>query len=258
MSAFDVCVYTLVVIYGLIIGSFLNVLILRIPQGEDFVKTRSHCVKCGYQLSWYDMVPVFSYLALRGKCRKCGEKISPQYPIIEALNAVMYLIVFLCNGINFLSVIYCMVTSALIVISVIDERTMEIPFGLTIFIAVMGVVRALMDWRHISLYIIGMCSVGLFLEILFVGSNGRWIGGGDATLMMAAGIVLGWKNVIAGFFLSCIIGSIVHMIRMKFSAADKVLSLGPYLAIGIYIMMLCGDKLVNWYLDITKLSMLIG
>lgn len=120
--AFQICMYTLVVLYGLVIGSFLNVLILRIPAGEDFVQTRSHCVKCGYQLTWFDMIPVFSYLALRGRCRKCGEKISPQYPIIEALNAVLYLIVFLCNGINFLSVIYCLVTSALIVISVIDER----------------------------------------------------------------------------------------------------------------------------------------
>lgn len=256
--AFRICVYTLVVIYGLVIGSFLNVLILRIPEGEDFVRTRSHCVKCGYQLAWYDMIPVFSYLALGGKCRKCGEKISPQYPIIEALNAVLYLIVFLCNGISFLSVIYCMVTSALIVISVIDERTMEIPLGLTIFIGVMGVIRAGMDWKHISLYIIGMCSVGLFLEILFVGSGGRWIGGGDATLMMAAGLVLGWKNVIAGFFLSCIIGSVVHIIRMKMTNVDKVLSLGPYLAIGIYIMMLCGDKLVNWYLEVTKISLLLG
>lgn len=255
--AFNICVYTIVVIYGLVIGSFLNVLILRIPAGEDFVRTRSHCVKCGYTLSWYDMIPVFSYLALRGRCRQCGEKISPQYPIVEALNAVLYVIVFLCNGIGVLSVIYCMVTSALLVIAVIDERTMEIPFGLTVFIGVMGIIRAVLDWEHISLYIFGLCSVGLVLEILFIVSNGRWIGGGDATLMMAAGLVLGWKNVIAGFFLSCLIGSVVHILRMKLTDADKVLSFGPYLAVGIYIMMLCGDKLVNWYVEVTKLSLLL-
>ena len=247
---FEVCVYAMVVIYGLIIGSFLNVLILRIPAGEEFVKTRSHCTTCGYQLAWFDMVPVFSYLALKGKCRKCGEKISIQYPIVEAVNAVMYLLVFLCNGINFVSVIYCMVTSALIVISVIDERTMEIPFGLTVFIGVMGIIRAGMDFSHISLYIIGFCSVGLFLEILFVVSNGTWIGGGDATLMMAAGLVLGWKNTIAAFFVACIIGSVVHMIRMKLTDKDNVLALGPYLALGVYLMMLCGDQFVNWYLGL--------
>ena len=247
-------IYLLVIIYGLIIGSFLNVLILRIPEKEDFVARRSHCMNCGYQLAWYDMIPVFSYLFLKGKCRKCGQPISKQYPIIEALNAVLYFVVFYVNGITFQSSIYCFVTSALLVISVIDFRTFEIPLGLTIFIGVMGIVCAAMDYKHISLYIIGMCSVGLFLEILFTLSNGNWIGGGDATLMMAAGLVVGWKKIIVAFFLACILGAVIHSIRMKVSDEDHVLALGPYLAMGIYIVMIWGDKLINWYCDISGLS----
>ncbi len=247
-------IYLLVIIYGLIIGSFLNVLILRIPEKEDFVVERSHCMNCGYQLAWYDMIPVFSYLFLKGKCRKCGQPISKQYPIIEALNAVLYFVVFYVNGITFQSSIYCFVTSALLVISVIDFRTFEIPLGLTIFIGVMGIVCAAMDYKHISLYIIGMCSVGLFLEILFILSNGNWIGGGDATLMMAAGLVVGWKKIIVAFFLACILGAVIHSIRMKVSDEDHVLALGPYLAMGIYIVMIWGDKLINWYCDISGLS----
>lgn len=247
-------IYLLVIIYGLIIGSFLNVLILRIPEKEDFVARRSHCMNCGYQLAWYDMIPVFSYLFLKGKCRKCGQSISKQYPIIEALNAVLYFVVFYVNGITFQSSIYCFVTSALLVISVIDFRTFEIPLGLTIFIGVMGIVCAAMDYKHISLYIIGMCSVGLFLEILFILSNGNWIGGGDATLMMAAGLVVGWKKIIVAFFLACILGAVIHSIRMKVSDEDHVLALGPYLAMGIYIVMIWGDKLINWYCDISGLS----
>lgn len=247
-------IYLLIVIYGLIIGSFLNVLILRIPEKEDFVVERSHCMNCGYQLAWYDMIPVFSYLFLKGKCRKCGQPISKQYPIIEALNAVLYFVVFYVNGITFQSSIYCFVTSALLVISVIDFRTFEIPLGLTIFIGVMGIVCAAMDYKHISLYIIGMCSVGLFLEILFILSNGNWIGGGDATLMMAAGLVVGWKKIIVAFFLACILGAVIHSIRMKLSDEDHVLALGPYLAMGIYIVMIWGDKLINWYCDISGLS----
>lgn len=247
-------IYLLVIIYGLIIGSFLNVLILRIPEKEDFVAERSHCMNCGYQLAWYDMIPVFSYLFLKGKCRKCGQPISIQYPIIEALNAVLYFVVFFVNGITFQSSIYCFVTSALLVISVIDFRTFEIPLGLTIFIGVMGIVCAAMDYKHISLYIIGMCSVGLFLEILFILSNGNWIGGGDATLMMAAGLVVGWKKIIVAFFLACILGAVIHSIRMKLSDEDHVLALGPYLAMGIYIVMIWGDKLINWYCDISGLS----
>ena len=249
----EIFLYYIVIIYGLLIGSFLNVLILRIPEGENFVVTRSHCVNCGYQLAWYDMIPVFSYLFLGGKCRKCGEKISVQYPLIEALNAILYYVVFYVNGFQVISVLYCLVTSVLIVIAVIDFRTYEIPLGLTIFIGIVGIIRAGMDFEHISLYIIGMCSVGLFLEILFVLSNGTWIGGGDATLMMAAGLVLGWKNVIAAFFVACAIGSVCHLIRMKVSGADKVLALGPYLSIGIFLMMLGGDKFVNWYLGLIGL-----
>lgn len=211
-------------------------------------------MNCGYQLAWYDMIPVFSYLFLKGKCRKCGQPISKQYPIIEALNAVLYFVVFYVNGITFQSSIYCFVTSALLVISVIDFRTFEIPLGLTIFIGVMGIVCAAMDYKHISLYIIGMCSVGLFLEILFILSNGNWIGGGDATLMMAAGLVVGWKKIIVAFFLACILGAVIHSIRMKVSDEDHVLALGPYLAMGIYIVMIWGDKLINWYCDISGLS----
>lgn len=253
----EILIYALIIIYGLIIGSFLNVLILRIPEKEDFVMERSHCMKCGYQLAWYDMIPVFSYLCLKGRCRKCGEPISIQYPIIEAFNAVLYFWVFYVNGINFQSSIYCFVTSALLVISVIDFRTFEIPLGLTIFIAVMGVICAAMDYKHISLYIIGMCSVGLFLELLFIVSNGNWIGGGDATLMMAAGLVVGWKKIIVAFFLACILGAVIHTIRMKVSDEDHVLALGPYLAMGIYIVMLWGDKLIHWYLTVSGLSELL-
>lgn len=249
----EALIYGLVIIYGLIIGSFLNVLILRIPEGKDVVLERSHCMACGYQLAWKDMVPVFSYLFLRGKCRKCKTPISKQYPIVEAVNALLYFVIFFFHGCNVLSVIYCLVTSALLVLSVIDFRTYEIPLRLTVFIAIMGVICAGMDFEHLSLYIFGLCSVGLFLEVLFIVSNGTWIGGGDATLMMAAGLVLGWKKIIAAFFVACILGSVIHGIRMKLSDADKVLALGPYLAMGIFLMMVWGDQFINWYLGLLGL-----
>lgn len=253
----EILIYTLTIVYGLVIGSFLNVLILRIPAGENFVVERSHCTSCGYQLAWYDMVPVFSYVFLGGKCRKCGEHISIQYPLIEALNAILYLLIFMVNGLSLTSSIYCFVTSALIVIAVIDFRTFEIPFGLTVFIGVMGIVCAVADFKHISLYIFGFCSVGLVLEILFLVSGGSIIGGGDATLMMAAGLVLGWKKVILAFFIACILGAVIHSIRMKVSKAEKMLALGPYLAAGIYIMMVWGDRIIEWYLKVSGLDQIL-
>ncbi|MBQ5561082.1 MAG: prepilin peptidase [Lachnospiraceae bacterium] len=246
-------VYSLAILYGLVIGSFLNVLILRIPVGQDFVKERSHCMKCSYQLAWKDMIPVVSYLVLRGKCRKCGEPISKQYPAIELLNGILYFFVFWFHGVNYTSVVYVFVVSALIVISVIDFRTYEIPFGLTLFIAAMGVCATAIDYKHIPLHIIGMCSVGLFLEILFIVSGGNWIGGGDATLMMAAGLVVGWKNIIIAFLLACVLGAVIHSIRMKVSGEDHVLAFGPYLSMGIVLVMIWGEPISNWYFSMLGL-----
>ena len=94
----------IVLLYGLVIGSFLNVCIYRIPKEETIVTERSHCMSCGYQLRWFDMIPVASFVALHGKCRKCGAKISAQYPLVEALNGILYVIVFLVNGVNWTSV----------------------------------------------------------------------------------------------------------------------------------------------------------
>lgn len=122
-------IYVVVFLYGLCIGSFLNVCIYRIPLKESVAKSRSHCMSCGGQLKWYDLVPLFSYLFLRGRCRQCKAKISIQYPLVEALNGLGYVFIFLINGINLTSILYSLCFSALIVLSVIDFRTYEIPLG---------------------------------------------------------------------------------------------------------------------------------
>lgn len=103
--------YIVIFLYGIVIGSFLNVLIFRIPKKENIVQS-SHCMNCGRKLGWRDMVPVFSYIILRGRCRQCGARISIQYPLIEALNGVLYVVVFMAGGFTFSSVLYCLMTSA--------------------------------------------------------------------------------------------------------------------------------------------------
>lgn len=205
-------------------------------------------MRCGYQLSWYDMVPVFSWLFLRGRCRKCKEPISPQYPIIEALNGILYIVVFAVNGLELTSIIYCFLTSALIVLSVIDWRTYEIPFGINIFILVLGILHVFLDHDNWSEYVIGFFCVSLFLELLLLVSGGRAIGGGDVKLMACAGLAIGWQNITLAFFLGCIIGSVIHLIRMKVTKAGNRLAMGPYLAAGIFISMLWGEKMITAYL----------
>ena len=239
--------YLITFLYGIVIGSFLNVCIYRIPLGQSLSKERSHCMTCGYQLRWYDLVPLFSWLALGGKCRKCKSPISPQYPIVEGINGVLYLVIMAVNGFNMVSILYCLMASALLALSVIDFRTYEIPFGFNVFIGVLGLVRMALDRENWSLYVIGFFAVSLFLELLLILSKGRAIGGGDVKLMAAAGLLIGWKLIIIAFFLGCILGSVIHIIRMKVSQAEHMLAMGPYLSMGILIAALWGNQFINWY-----------
>lgn len=240
--------YIIVFLYGIVIGSFLNVLIFRIPKKEKLVMTRSHCMNCGYKLRWFDLIPLFSFLALGGKCRKCKTRLSVQYPVIEALNGVLYLAVFAGYGASIESLLYCLLFSALLALSVIDFRTYEIPTGFNYFILTLGLIRVATDLQNWLEYAIGLAAVSLVLYLIYRVSNGAAIGGGDVRLMAATGLLLGWKKNILAFVLGCIIGSVIHIARMKISKADHVLAMGPYLAAGVAITVMWGDKMIAWYL----------
>ena len=238
----------MIFLFGIVIGSFLNVCIYRIPKSESLVVNRSHCMSCSGQLRWYELIPLFSWIAIRGKCLRCKAPISKQYPIIEALNGLFYILIFWICGISIESALYCLLFSALLVLSVIDFRTFEIPVGINIFILTLGLVRLALDYSHWGDYVIGLLSVSTFLAILYYASKGRAMGGGDVKLMGAAGLLLGWQLIILAFFLGCILGSIIHVARMKITKADHVLAMGPYLSLGIFISALWGNQLIDWYL----------
>ncbi|MDO5292141.1 MAG: prepilin peptidase [bacterium] len=244
----DLILYLIIFIYGIVIGSFLNVLIYRIPKHEDFVTTRSHCMSCGYQLKWYDLVPVASYVVLGGKCRNCHTKLSLQYPMIECLNGLIYVLIFLRYGLSTTSVLYALTASVLITLSVIDFQTFEIPVGFNILIALFGLVHLALDYQNSTTYLIGAVSVSGFIGILILATKGRGMGGGDLKLMAAVGLLLGWKLAILAFFLGCVFGSILHIMRMKITKADHVLAFGPYLSMGILVSMLYGEQLIELYI----------
>nr|MCR5655177.1 A24 family peptidase [Lachnospiraceae bacterium] len=188
------------------------------------------------------------YLFLGGKCRKCKSHISLQYPLIEGLNGVLYVLIFLVNGWSIDSVIYCLLTSALIVLSVIDFRTYEIPIGINWFILALGLIHLVFHLGDWVTYGIGLIAVSGFIMILILATDGRAMGGGDMKLMAAAGLLLGWKLIILAFFLGCLFGSVIHVARMKISGQDHVLAFGPYLAAGIFVAMLWGNDILQWYL----------
>ena len=245
--------YIIIFIFGITIGSFLNVCIYRIPLGESIVTAPSHCMTCGRKLKWYDMVPVFSWLVLGGKCRNCKSKISVQYPIIEGVNGILYVVICAVNGLEWSSMIYCFMASALLVLSIIDWRTYEIPFGINVFLFVLGVAMTILDRGNLAEHLIGMICVSGLLGILYLLTGGRAIGGGDIKLMFACGLILGWKLILLAFFLGCIIGSVVHIIRMSVKKAGRMLAMGPYLSVGILLAALWWNAWINWYLSLLGL-----
>jgi len=244
----EIILFVIIFLYGIVLGSFLNVLIYRLPLKENIVTNRSHCMRCGKQIQWYDLVPLVSYIILRGKCRNCGDEISVQYPLIEAMNGVGYVLIFTVSGFTLLSILNCFLFSILIVIAVIDWRTFEIPFSLNISIGVLAVLRIIMDISNLLDALIGFCVISGFLMIIFFITKGNGIGGGDIKLMAAAGLYLGWKNIMLAFVVGCILGAIIHLILMKVYNKNHMLAFGPYLSAGIFITILYGDKIIAWYL----------
>ena len=246
----EIVPYIVIFIFGITIGSFLNVCIYRIPLHQSIVTVSSHCMTCGRKLKWYDMIPVFSWLLLGGKCRNCKSKISLQYPVIESLNGILYVVICLVNGMDLLSLIYCLMTSALLTLSLIDWRTYEIPPGINAFLFILGVAAAVLDRGNLLSHLAGMVCVSGFLGILYLISRGRAIGGGDIKLMFACGLILGWKQIILAFLLGCIIGSVIHLIRIRVQGEGHVLAMGPYLSAGIFLTALWGNAWISWYISL--------
>lgn len=242
--------YVLLALVGLCVGSFCNVLILRLPRGEEFVKTPSHCMTCGHRLRWYELVPLVSWLVQGGKCRACGAPISRQYPIVEAANACAWLLAAAVWGGDGLRLgLYCALSSLLLVAAVIDERTFEIPDGLNLAIGVLGAVQVIADREHWLTYLLGgLCAGGFFFLLTFL-LGGAAMGMGDAKLMAAAGLLLGGPRVFLAVLVGSVTGSVVHLVRMRFGAG-RTLAFGPYLAFGIWVAALFGDGLIQWYLGL--------
>ncbi len=196
-------------VLGSVIGSFLNVVILRTPLHQSIVTEPSHCFSCGHRLAWYDMFPIFSWIFLRGKCRYCGSKISPRYMIIEATTAVLYCLSYLIFGLKLELAFSAVLMAVLIVLSAIDIDRFEIPYWCSITVAVLGVAAIFVfketPWYE-RLIAMGIILV-VFVLLVLVGG----MGGGDLQLMLGASLLLGYKVFIAlfiGVFFGAIYGTL--------------------------------------------------
>jgi len=236
-----------VFIFGTIIGSFLNVLIYRIPLKLDFVKGRSFCPSCHHDLQALDLFPVFSYLFLGGKCRYCKTKISIRYPLIELLTGIAFTLVFLRYGFTPLTLIGIILSADLIVLAMIDHDTLEFADGFSILIFILGFAALILDHSTLLLTVIGMFTISIPMYLLALATGG--FGGADIKLMGAAGLLLGFPNVLVAFFVGVITGGIQAILLLRKGKSGKtMMPFGPHLALGIFVAFLYGKAILDWYL----------
>lgn len=241
---------TYVTVMGFVIGSFLNVCIYRIPLHLNIAKGRSFCPSCHTTLKAYDMVPIFSYLILRGKCRKCKAPISVQYPLVEALTGILFLAAFLAYGFTIYSGLLCLFFCCLIVVSITDIQTMTIPDSLQVFIFILAVINIIVSPNEIIEKLIGLAVISIPMLLIAALTGG--FGGGDVKLCAVCGLFLGWKLVLLGAFIGCILASCWSLLLIIRKKADKktLISFGPFLCIGFLFSALYGSSLINWYLSL--------
>jgi leader peptidase (prepilin peptidase)/N-methyltransferase len=248
-------------LFGLLVGSFLNVCICRMPKNESIVSPPSHCPECSYQIRWYDNIPLFSYLLLRGKCRGCGTHISLQYPLVELINGLLTLFLFLRFGPTLAFATLFLFCSALVVITFIDIEYQIIPDEISLSGIVIGFALSFFlkghSWLN-SLLGILLGGGSLFLVAWtyqrLTGKDG--MGGGDIKLLAMMGAFLGWKAVVFIIFASSLIGSIIGVSIMVLQKKDGKLAIpfGPYLAFAAVLYIFYGRPLIRWYLGLSGFS----
>lgn len=229
----------------------MNVCIYRIPRHEDIVYTPSHCMNCQKRIQWYDLIPVFSWLILGGKCRYCKIKLAKQYPIVELINGLAFLGIYLWMGMTAQFVIVSILFSTLLVISMIDMRYQIIPNGTVIFLFFIGIASLILQTHTILDGIIGFFAVSIPLLIIHIVTNGN-MGMGDVKLMAVCGLILGWKNILLALMIGSIVGSVVGitMIALKLMNRKQQIPFGPYLSLGILIAALFGNDIISLYIQL--------
>lgn len=250
-------------IFGLIVGSFLNVCIYRLPRNISIIRPSSACPSCNTPIKPWDNIPVLGYIFLRGKCRKCGERISIRYPLVELLNGIFYLAVFQFFGFGFHLPFLFAFASAMIVITLIDLDFQIIHDAITLPGIVIGLIGASfllpdpfsLQPSAFSLSVVGFKNsiAGLFLGgglfyLIAILSRGG-MGGGDIKLMAMVGAFMGWKAIFLTTFIGSLVGSVVGIFLMVFKGKGRKTKIpfGPFLALGSIITLFFGGEILRWY-----------
>lgn len=236
---------------GLLLGSFFNVCIYRIPKGESIAFPPSHCTTCNARLKPWDLVPVFSYVFLRGKCRYCGEKISPRYAAVELFTGIIYTALYLKFGLSFDLLKYIILVSFLIIIGLIDYDTTDVYTVTTMGGIGCGVVLTAVGYflgYPVLDYVYGALLSGGMIGAIVLLTKG--MGDGDIEICAMAGLFLGLEKSVVMLFFSFVLGGIIGVILMlaKKKSGKDAMPFGPYIVLGAMIAVFMGDFIIKWYL----------
>lgn len=250
--------YILLLLIGVCVGSFLNVVIDRLPQGESIVVGRSHCDRCKHVLAWYDLFPVLSFLFLRGRCRYCGKKLSLQYPLIELLTGGIFLSVFVFGsyaltweGISAMLLGFG-VASSFIVLGMIDIKYGILPDKVILFGTLLVFLNLLFHPQALLFHLLtGLC-YSVFFLLIYVFTRGKGMGFGDVKLAFFLGMFLGFPHVLTAAYVAFLTGAIVAIIlvligKRKFHGG--AIPFGPFLIFGTVVGYYFGNVIWNYFLS---------
>ena len=252
-------IYLLIFIFGLIIGSFLNVVIFRLETEKSIFFARSECPKCGVVLKCNDLIPVLSFLIQKGKCRYCSKKISWQYPVVEIITALLFLFVILSQqtknlylldpSLTFRMTFYLIIICFLIIIFVYDLRHYIIPDKIVFPAIIIGLAYRLIYISEIGSYILSAFIPAIFFLSLILISKGKWMGLGDVKLAFLMGLILGWPNILIAFLIAFFSGAIVGIFLILFGKKGfkSQIPFGPFLSGATILVMFFGSKLFYWF-----------
>jgi leader peptidase (prepilin peptidase)/N-methyltransferase len=241
-------------IFGLLLGSFLNVCIFRIPVEQSIVSPGSHCPHCNKAIRFYDNIPLLSYLVLGGKCRYCRVSISLQYPLIEGVTAFSSLVLFMRFGPSVSYLFYFAFVAALITIAVIDLHHQIIPDvislpGIAVGLLASLIVPEITFFNSVLGVLLGGGSLFLVATVYHWLFKREGMGGGDIKLLAMIGAFLGWKAVLLTILLSSLVGSVTGILLILIKGKDfkYAIPFGPFLSVGAVISLFYGESLIRWY-----------
>jgi leader peptidase (prepilin peptidase) / N-methyltransferase len=242
-------------LFGLMVGSFLNVCIYRLPREESIVFPASHCTNCGYEIAWYHNIPILSWLLLRGRCAKCGDRISIVYPLIEAATGLLFLLHYLWFGLDWILVPRLLFACALLVLAIIDLRHRILPNPITLGGTVVGFLFSLFLPPGWLASLIGLLLGGGVLFVvgeLYLRVRGiEGMGMGDVKMLAMIGAFLGWKAVLVTMVLASLSGAIVGVVLLTARKGNMqyALPFGTFLSAAALVASFFGDGLIDWYLS---------